>query len=106
MIDEQDLLKKISDTYDLNYGEVLINPREFYDIVEEMPKSNNWISIRERLPNPKDMNLITVLVTYISEYGSHLINVARWNGEEWICTGKIINVIAWQPLPEPYTRKE
>ena len=28
------LLNSIKENYDLNYGEVLINPREFYDLIE------------------------------------------------------------------------
>lgn len=37
-----DLLKKeIEERYDLNYGETLINPREFYDIVDDQPIVEN-----------------------------------------------------------------
>lgn len=29
-----EILKAIESEYDLNYGEILINPRNFYDLVE------------------------------------------------------------------------
>lgn len=29
-----EILKAIESEYDLNYGEILINPRDFYDLVE------------------------------------------------------------------------
>ena len=30
-----EILKAIESEYDLNYGEILINPRDFWDLVEE-----------------------------------------------------------------------
>lgn len=34
------ILKEIDSTYDLNYGEILIDPREFYDLVESFLPTN------------------------------------------------------------------
>lgn len=64
-----------------------------------------WISVKDRLPNPKDMDNIRHLVSEksinIKSNKSFLMSVARWNGEEWICGGRVLNnVTHWQPLPE------
>ena len=37
LISRSVLLQKIKEEYDLNYGEILINPERFYDMVEDMP---------------------------------------------------------------------
>ncbi len=37
LISRKELLKEIESLYDLNYGERLINPREFYDMVDCQP---------------------------------------------------------------------
>ena len=37
LISRSELLKKIAEEYDLNYGEILINPERFYETVETMP---------------------------------------------------------------------
>ena len=35
LISKQVLLKEIEDNYDCNYGQTLINPRNFYNLVDE-----------------------------------------------------------------------
>ena len=37
LISRSVLLQKIKEEYDLNYGEILINPERFYYMVEDMP---------------------------------------------------------------------
>lgn len=37
LISRQALMKKIEEEYDLNYGEILMNPREFADMVAYSP---------------------------------------------------------------------
>ena len=37
LISRSALLKKIAEEYDLNYGEILINPERFYEMVETVP---------------------------------------------------------------------
>ena len=37
LIDANALLKKIEEEYDLNYGEILIDPRLFAEMVEDAP---------------------------------------------------------------------
>lgn len=36
----KEMLKEIDSTYDLNYGEILIDPREFYDLIESFLPTN------------------------------------------------------------------
>lgn len=36
-INREALMEQIADEYDLNYGETLINPKEFYEMVEDAP---------------------------------------------------------------------
>lgn len=64
--------------------------------------SNDWISVKDRLPNPKvtDKNYPTVLAVKQGMIGK-IICVARWSGSDWIENGKEITVTHWMPLPEP-----
>ena len=39
LISRKELLKEIESLYDLNYGERLINPMEFYDMVDCQPSA-------------------------------------------------------------------
>lgn len=61
-----------------------------------------WISVKDRLPDPKvtDKNPPTVLAVKQGMVGK-IICVARWNGADWIEKGKEITVTHWMPLPEP-----
>lgn len=36
LISRSTLLRKIAEEYDLNYGEILIDPKDFYEMVENM----------------------------------------------------------------------
>lgn len=82
------------------------------DTIREQPKVGEWIPCSERLPeepktNPvlKGKNLELYLVT--TEYGSNEQDKlypfrAFWNGVNFTDGWHILDVIAWQPLPEPY----
>lgn len=75
--------------------------------------NNGWIPVEERLPDSEnkelyDINLVTL------EDGEVCIGVYRDDKKEWwtrkkegetLYTTKH-NVIAWQPLPEPYKPKK
>lgn len=41
----KEILSAIESEYDLNYGEILINPSEFYDLVEGYLPSDNEINL-------------------------------------------------------------
>lgn len=69
---------------------------------QQYRQNGGWISVKDRLPNPRvwDKNPATVLAAKQGICGL-IICVARWNGTEWVEHGKEITVIHWMPLPEP-----
>ena len=73
-----------SDTYDKAY---------IIGAIEEVPSANQWIPCSERLP---------------SEDGDYLV----FDGGIWIVWFSIVNgwdsdqVLAWQPLPQPFKGDE
>lgn len=75
-------------------------------VIEDMPSAQQWIPCSERLPD----NLKSVLV-YFREVHNQEYNydIAIYAGGKWFgnvlekCSGQ---VIAWQPLPEPYVEVE
>ena len=68
---------------------------------------NGWIPVSEKLPETREGCLVTVRYTgFLGMYGiwvktGHTENDGEWFGD---CIGG--EVIAWQPLPEPYKMKE
>lgn len=72
------------------------------DIINQQPTSDGWIPCSERLPDkPETYEEDSYL---IQDYQIVTPYSAYWNGEIWTdVDGKIIvNVLAWQPLPQPY----
>lgn len=66
---------------------------------EEIP---HWIPVSERLPDPKDMRHIQVLVIQKSTITGrpNIMSVARWNGADWVCRGvELARVTHWSYLP-------
>lgn len=73
---------------------------------DEIP---HWIPVSERLPDPKDMEHIQVLVIQKSTITSrpNIMSVARWNGADWICRGvELARVTHWAYLPQPPKEKK
>lgn len=78
-------------------------------LLKEQPKVNEWIPCNERLPEEKkfyeeNMRSPACLVTVLSD-DELMIDIDRtvngvWIIEEFFDKPKII---AWQPLPEPYS---
>lgn len=78
-----------------------------WEVAEEY--NNGWIPCSEQLPeqpkenpifenNPLELYLVTVKNT---EYAFR----AFWNGKHFTDGFGTLDVIAWQPLPEPYQQK-
>lgn len=75
------------------------------DVVENFPSANKWIPCKEKLPKRNLEVLLTIKqekLNYV-DYGC-LISTEKWYS---IYFNKIIDevdgeVIAWQPMPEPY----
>ena len=60
-----------------------------------------WIPVTERLPE-KDEH---VLCTTVTAKGRRSVVRGYYSGKVWVC-GMNSNVIAWQPLPDPYEEHE
>lgn len=67
------------------------------ETVEEL-KAQRWIPVTERLPETPSFCLVTT-------DGSHndVIDIALYMSDGW---HKASKVLAWMPLPEPYTEEE
>ena len=69
----------------------------------EQEHNNGWIACSERLPKEDER-----VLCFHSHY---FIDCGVLVGEEWCCDMdeyaiKIDNVIAWQPLPQPYKERD
>ena len=116
MIDEKKLIEEI-EKMDL-HGRM----REYaglcaaVDIIKSQPKVGDWIPCSERLPeepneNPlfenKHLELYLVTTGYESTEQDKVYPFrAFWNGVNFTDGWNFLDVIAWQPLPEPYRQKE
>ena len=70
-------------------------------------QERNWILVTERLPEDGCGVLVTVNGKHNNIFFVNALEIAEYrNTEGWIIEGYLDwldpNVIAWQPLPEPY----
>ena len=122
MIDEKKLIEELNkvtfeaEVHNSGYKgtrtEKMLRYEDVVSIINKQPKVGEWIPCSERLPkepktNPvlEGKNLELYLVT--TEYGSNEQDKvypfrAFWNGVNFTDGWHILDVIAWQPLPEPY----
>ena len=89
-----------------SYDEALY---DVLNVIQELPREDEWISVEERMPN----YLQKVLVTYIGYFDEkrHCDDVAyREISGQWMWalddTRVGVEIIAWMPLPEPYQGEE
>lgn len=89
-----------SNNIDINYTDSKTEQWEKY--FDKKYENNGWISVKDRLPDPKvtAKNPPTVLAVKQGLLGK-IICVARYNGADGIEKGKEITVTHWIPLPEP-----
>ena len=101
MIDEKKLIEDIED---------MMSPFLFADeerewalkdvieVIENQPKVGEWIPVEKRLPS----TYITVLITKYNQE----VRTAFLDGDHYwfdgLWTYTFDDVLAWQPLPEPY----
>ena len=115
IIDADALFEEINEAYDLNYGETLIDPYRFAEMVENAPtiEQPTWISVEDGLPE-------TIVCSAGTAY-SEAVNVltsgrkvitALFDGEEFICDAEFWGaeneeVTHWTPvlLPLPKAPK-
>lgn len=104
LIDADALLKDINENYDLNYGETLIDPCRFAELVEAAPtiEQPTWISVEDRLPIESGKYLV---VREYSAWERSLrdISIEYYSAEfeGWFFDAtKLLGVTHWMPLPE------
>lgn len=105
MIDEEKLIDKLRDWIRTDYFEDW-SARNFIlnDIIAEinkMPKVGEWISVSERLPDV-DIEVLVSCKARITKYSYIDIDYRSKKNGKWAYFGEGEDVIAWQPLPEPY----
>ena len=103
MIDEKKLIDKFKDWIRTDCFEDW-SARNFIlnDIIAEinkMPKVGEWISVSERLPDV-DIEVLVSCKARIAKYSYIDIDYRSKKNGKWAYLGE--DVIAWQPLPEPY----
>ena len=66
---------------------------------------SKWISVEDRLPEPEKEVLVWYRYTWGAGFTSYRFGISRWysNIKRWYegCLPKDIDVLYWQPLPEP-----
>lgn len=113
LISKSALLKEIEDNYDCDYGETLINPRYFYELVDDQPiveAKSDWISTKDKLPEDDARYSGRHKIDVIVETNKGLITKVQrihrrnYDGiyDDWHWGRIYGKVIAWQPMPERY----
>ena len=104
LIFDEDGTAKIYDyTYDIT---IHCESQEEQDKVWKM-LNRRWIPCSERLPEENGQYLITVKYVHVDGYDDIYAEHGEWTNGKWdmFCfghCGKVENIIAWMPLPEPY----
>lgn len=66
---------------------------------------DRWISVNDRLPEPEKDVLVWYRYTWGAGFTSYRFGISKWysNIKRWYegCLPKDIEVLYWQPLPEP-----
>lgn len=66
---------------------------------------NQWISVKDRLPEPEKDVLVWYRYTWGAGFTSYRFGISKWYSyiKRWYegCLPKDIEVLYWQPLPEP-----
>lgn len=68
--------------------------------------NDRWIPVDERLPEEPKENPVfddKPLELYLVDMGGSYPLRAFWNGKRFTDGWSVLNVIAWRPLPEPYS---
>ena len=110
MIDEKKLLEKLEELKFANeergYDTAKDVIQEIINLVDEQPKTD-WIPCEERLPSEAGM----YLATYVYE-NVKIVDIMFFDGKKYYfpddmlgISQKFVEVIAWQPLPQPYKKE-
>lgn len=86
--------------------------RSHMDEVNDTNVLSNWIPCSERLPNEEEFIKAYCRNSYAAEFivmikGATLPTTLYFKNGSWTdMKGNYYNVVAWQPLPEPYKGEE
>lgn len=76
-----------------------------YYLVKNAQSANQWVSVKDRLPEPEKEVLVWYRYTWGAGFTAYRFGISRWysNIKRWYegCLPKDIEVLYWQPLPEP-----
>lgn len=87
-----------------------VDPREMLDEIEALPAAdiqpvNQWISVNDRLPELEKDVLVWYRYTWGAGFTSYRFGISKYysNIKRWYegYLPKDIEVLYWQPLPEP-----
>lgn len=104
LIDETKLIDEVNDLMDANllfYDDASKSRQEtldeILDLIDEQPKVGEWIPVEKRLPE-QSLNSVIGWDTYRER-----CVFVQYYMNEWILGNhESVNIVAWQPLPEPY----
>lgn len=117
MIDEKTLLADLEKAAELKAQltgkdklDVSYNYKDIKNLIENHPKGKQWIPCEKRLPEEPFGCLVTVIDSAFNgssfeDFENVLPYHVGYDGKQWNDSdGEQIpfEVIAWQPLPEPY----
>lgn len=71
------------------------------DLINEQPKVGEWIPCSERLPKQSLNSVIGW-----DQYRERCVFVQYYMNEWILGNHESVNIVAWQPLPEPYEVRE
>ena len=117
MIDEKKLieeLRKYADELGTIRGEIELanGVLKAISIINEQPKVGEWILAKNRLPNEEEFEKYYCRNHYAAEFivmikGANKPTSLYYKEEVWFDDdNNDYDVIAWQPLPEPYEVKD
>ena len=78
------------------------------DFIRTLQPEPHWIPVTERLPEENGQYLITVKYKHVDGYEDVYAEHGEWEDGKWDMfglghCGEVENILAWMPLPEPYT---
>lgn len=110
MIDEKKLIEDLKEYAHLSEGDSVDAIKVAIKIVEEQPKAGEWIPCSVALPQQPEENPIfdnkPLELYLVSVKNADYPIRAFWNGKFFTDGWSKVDVIAWQPLPQPFQKGE